>query len=44
MDQDVRQLVSKVRREGVDNIIKLKRKFGSTKDDDALVLTQSKVR
>ncbi|KAM9433887.1 uncharacterized protein ACWYII_017323 isoform 3-T3 [Salvelinus alpinus] len=40
MDQDVTQLVSKVRREGVDNIIKLK-KFGSTKGNEALLTTQS---
>uniref|UniRef100_A0A8C7CRC1 Uncharacterized protein n=1 Tax=Oncorhynchus kisutch TaxID=8019 RepID=A0A8C7CRC1_ONCKI len=43
MDQDVTQLVSKVRREGVDNIIKLK-KFGSTKGNEALLTTQSEVR
>uniref|UniRef100_A0A674BR80 Coiled-coil domain containing 162 n=1 Tax=Salmo trutta TaxID=8032 RepID=A0A674BR80_SALTR len=43
MDQDVTQLVSKVRREGVDNIIKLKT-FGSTKGNEALLTTQSEVR
>lgn len=43
MDQDVTQLVSKVRREGVDNIIKLK-KFGSTTGNEALLTTQSEVR
>eukprot|EP00063_Salmo_salar_P077648 XP_014052483.1 PREDICTED: transmembrane protein FLJ37396 isoform X3 [Salmo salar] len=40
MDQEVTQLVSKVRREGVDNIIKLKT-FGSTKGNEALLTTQS---
>uniref|UniRef100_A0A3P8YUZ1 Coiled-coil domain containing 162 n=1 Tax=Esox lucius TaxID=8010 RepID=A0A3P8YUZ1_ESOLU len=44
MYRDVTQLVSQVRTEGVDNIIKLKKKFGSTKDNDALLTTQSKVR
>lgn len=43
MDQEVTQLVSKVRREGVDNIIKLKT-FGSTKGNEALLTTQSEVR
>ncbi|XP_034153387.1 coiled-coil domain-containing protein 162-like isoform X2 [Esox lucius] len=42
MYRDVTQLVSQVRTEGVDNIIKLKKKFGSTKDNDALLTTQSK--
>ncbi|MGH0156902.1 UNVERIFIED_CONTAM: hypothetical protein FKN15_076171 [Acipenser sinensis] len=36
MNQDVSDLVSEVRREGVENIIKLKKKYGSTKDDEAL--------
>ncbi|XP_015211614.2 uncharacterized protein si:ch73-242m19.1 isoform X3 [Lepisosteus oculatus] len=47
MDQDVTELVSQVRREGVDNMIKLKKKFGSTKDDEALqgtLLMQEKLQ
>ncbi|XP_041105837.1 uncharacterized protein si:ch73-242m19.1 [Polyodon spathula] len=36
MNEDVSELVSEVRREGVENIIKLKKKYGSTKDDEAL--------
>ncbi|RXM28684.1 Coiled-coil domain-containing protein 162 [Acipenser ruthenus] len=36
MNQDVSDLVTEVRREGVENIIKLKKKYGSTKDDEAL--------
>ncbi|XP_067312201.1 uncharacterized protein si:ch73-242m19.1 [Pseudorasbora parva] len=36
MDQDVRQLVSSVRKEGVDRIIKLKNKLSSTNDNETL--------
>lgn len=43
MDQEVSELVSRVRNEGVQSIVKLKRKYGSTRDDHALALTQSKV-
>ncbi|MBN3311102.1 CC162 protein, partial [Amia calva] len=41
MEQDVSQLVSQVRSEGVENMMKLKKKFGSTKDDEALLATLS---
>ncbi|XP_017555415.2 uncharacterized protein si:ch73-242m19.1 isoform X3 [Pygocentrus nattereri] len=34
MDQDVKQLVSRVRHEGVDKIIKLRNKLSSTKNND----------
>ncbi|XP_058604874.1 uncharacterized protein si:ch73-242m19.1 isoform X3 [Onychostoma macrolepis] len=39
MDQDVRQLVSSVRKEGVDRIIKLKNKLSSTNDNETLIHT-----
>ncbi|XP_051501950.1 coiled-coil domain-containing protein 162-like [Myxocyprinus asiaticus] len=39
MDQDVRQMVSRVRKEGIDRIIKLKNKLSSTKDNEALTQT-----
>ncbi|XP_051725343.1 uncharacterized protein si:ch73-242m19.1 isoform X1 [Ctenopharyngodon idella] len=39
MDQDVRQLVSSVRKEGVDKIIKLKNKLSSTNDNETLIHT-----
>lgn len=44
MEQDVSELVNRIRGEGVDGIIKLKRKYGCTKDNDGLILTQSKVQ
>uniref|UniRef100_A0A8B9QKK4 Coiled-coil domain-containing protein 162 n=1 Tax=Apteryx owenii TaxID=8824 RepID=A0A8B9QKK4_APTOW len=36
IDQRVFEIISEVRREGVDNIIDLKKKFGSTKNNDNL--------
>ncbi|XP_042292989.1 uncharacterized protein si:ch73-242m19.1 isoform X2 [Thunnus maccoyii] len=43
MEQDVSVMVNSIRREGVDKIIKLrKKKHGSTKDNDDLKLTQLK--
>ncbi|XP_047466605.1 uncharacterized protein si:ch73-242m19.1 [Mugil cephalus] len=42
MDQDVSVMVNRVRREGVDRIIRLKKKYGCTRDDDGLRLTQLK--
>ncbi|XP_054470264.1 coiled-coil domain-containing protein 162-like [Anoplopoma fimbria] len=42
MEQDVGEIVSRVRREGVDRFIKLKKKYGCTKDNDGLTLTQLK--
>eukprot|EP00064_Thunnus_orientalis_P010332 superscaffoldBa00001395_g10358 len=43
MEQDVSVMVNSIRREGVDRIIKLrKKKHGSTKDNDDLTLTQLK--
>uniref|UniRef100_A0A3B4TWC7 Coiled-coil domain containing 162 n=1 Tax=Seriola dumerili TaxID=41447 RepID=A0A3B4TWC7_SERDU len=44
MEQDVSVTVNRVRAEGVDRIMKLKKKYGCTKDDDGLTLTQSKVQ
>ncbi|XP_041667952.1 coiled-coil domain-containing protein 162-like [Cheilinus undulatus] len=41
VEQDVSEMVSRVRGEGVDRIIKLKKKYGCTKDNDALSLTKS---
>ncbi|TDG99230.1 hypothetical protein EPR50_G00207510 [Perca flavescens] len=40
MEQDVSEMVSRTRSEGVDRIIKLKKKYGCTNDSDGL--TQSK--
>ncbi|XP_071354884.1 uncharacterized protein [Trachinotus anak] len=42
MEQDVSVTVNRIRAEGVDRILKLRKKNGSTKDDDELVLTQLK--
>uniref|UniRef100_A0A4W6F2I5 Coiled-coil domain-containing protein 162-like n=1 Tax=Lates calcarifer TaxID=8187 RepID=A0A4W6F2I5_LATCA len=42
MEQDVSVMVNRVREEGVDRIIKLKKKYGCTKDNDGLTLTQLK--
>ncbi|KAL1257483.1 hypothetical protein QQF64_010727 [Cirrhinus molitorella] len=39
MDHDVRQLVSSVRKEGVDRIIKLKNKLSSANDNESLIHT-----
>uniref|UniRef100_A0A672NVI8 Uncharacterized protein n=1 Tax=Sinocyclocheilus grahami TaxID=75366 RepID=A0A672NVI8_SINGR len=39
MDHDVRQLVSSVRKEGVDRIIKLKNKLSSANDNETLIHT-----
>ncbi|XP_074517834.1 coiled-coil domain-containing protein 162-like [Sebastes fasciatus] len=36
MEQDVSEMVSRIRREGVDRIIKLRKKYGCTKDNDEL--------
>ncbi|XP_062429060.1 coiled-coil domain-containing protein 162-like [Rhea pennata] len=44
IDQQVFEIISEVRREGVDNIIDLKKKFGSTKNNDNLKEHLSKVR
>lgn len=44
MEQDVSEMVNRTRGEGVSRMMKLKRKFGCTKDDDDLLRTQSKVR
>lgn len=44
MEQDVSERVNRVRGEGVDRIIKLKKTYGCTRDDDGLTLTQVKVR
>jgi len=37
MQQDVSEMVTRVRVEGVDRIMKLRKKLGSTDDGDALV-------
>lgn len=37
-------MVNRARGEGVDKIIKLKKRYGCTKDDDGLTLTQLKVQ
>ncbi|XP_070834995.1 coiled-coil domain-containing protein 162-like isoform X2 [Chaetodon trifascialis] len=42
MEQDVSEMVNRVRGEGVDRIIKLKKKYGCSEDDDALAVTQLK--
>ncbi|KAJ7990800.1 hypothetical protein DPEC_G00290670 [Dallia pectoralis] len=42
MFRDANELVSQARREGVDSIIKLKKRFASTKDNGALMTTQLK--
>lgn len=43
MEQDVSEMVNRVRGEGVDRIIKLKKTYGCTTDNDGLTLTQVKV-
>lgn len=43
MDQDVKQLVSRVRQEGVNKIIKLRSKISSTKDNEDLTSNLSEV-
>uniref|UniRef100_A0A671N482 Uncharacterized protein n=1 Tax=Sinocyclocheilus anshuiensis TaxID=1608454 RepID=A0A671N482_9TELE len=43
MDHDVRQLVSSVRKEGVDRIIKLKNKLSSANDNETLIHTLHEV-
>ncbi|XP_073339210.1 uncharacterized protein [Pagrus major] len=40
MEQDVSEMVNRVRGEGVDRIIKLKKTYGCTKDNDGLTLIQ----
>ncbi|KAA8581911.1 coiled-coil domain-containing protein 162 [Etheostoma spectabile] len=42
MEQDVSEMVSRTRSEGVERIVKLKKKYGCTNDSDGLALTQSK--
>ncbi|KAM7376223.1 hypothetical protein PAMP_005966 [Pampus punctatissimus] len=42
MEQDVSVMVNSVRREGVDRIIRLRKKYGCTKDNNELTLTQLK--
>ncbi|XP_036928246.1 uncharacterized protein si:ch73-242m19.1 isoform X2 [Acanthopagrus latus] len=42
MEQDVSEMVNRVRGEGVDRIIKLKKTYGCTTDNDGLTLTQVK--
>ncbi|TKS86985.1 Coiled-coil domain-containing protein 162 [Collichthys lucidus] len=42
MEQDVSEMVNRTRGEGVDRIIKLKKKYGCTKDNDGLTLTRLK--
>ncbi|CAM4534930.1 unnamed protein product, partial [Caretta caretta] len=42
MSRQVFEIISEVRKEGVDNMIDLKKKFGSTKDDDGLKVHLSK--
>lgn len=44
MEQDVSEMVSRTRSEGVDRIIKLKKKYGCTNNSEGLTLTQSKVQ
>jgi len=44
IEQQVFEIISDVRREGVDSIIDLKKKFGSTKDNGHLKEHLSKVR
>uniref|UniRef100_A0A3Q3R6Y7 Uncharacterized protein n=1 Tax=Monopterus albus TaxID=43700 RepID=A0A3Q3R6Y7_MONAL len=39
MERDVSEIVNRTREEGVDRIIKLKKKYGCTKDDNSLALT-----
>lgn len=43
MEQDVSVTLNKVRAEAVEKIMKLKKKYGCTNDDDDLTLTQLKV-
>uniref|UniRef100_A0A3Q3K4T7 Coiled-coil domain-containing protein 162-like n=1 Tax=Monopterus albus TaxID=43700 RepID=A0A3Q3K4T7_MONAL len=42
MERDVSEIVNRTREEGVDRIIKLKKKYGCTKDDNSLALTRLK--
>ncbi|XP_019133387.2 uncharacterized protein si:ch73-242m19.1 [Larimichthys crocea] len=42
MEQDVSEMVNRTRGEGVDRIIKLKKKYGCTKDNDGLTLRRLK--
>lgn len=44
MRRDISVIVNRARGEGVDKIIKLKKRYGCTKDNDGLALTQLKVR
>lgn len=44
MERDVSVMVNRARGEGVDKIIKLKKRYGCTKDNDGLTLTQLKVQ
>ncbi|XP_051252376.1 uncharacterized protein si:ch73-242m19.1 isoform X2 [Dicentrarchus labrax] len=42
MEQDVSEMVNRIRGEGVDRIIKLKKMYSCTKDNDGLTVTQLK--
>ena len=44
MEQDVSEMVNRIRGEGVERIVKLKKKRGCTKENDGLVLTRLKVQ
>lgn len=44
MEDDVAVMVNGVRAEAVDRIMKLKKKYGCTKDNDGLTLTQLQVQ
>ncbi|XP_055361944.1 uncharacterized protein si:ch73-242m19.1 isoform X2 [Betta splendens] len=42
MEQDVGEMVNRIRAQGVDRIMRLKKKYGCTTDNDGLMLTQLK--
>lgn len=44
MEQDVSVMVNRVRAEGVDRILGLKKKYGCTRENEGLRLTQLKVQ
>lgn len=43
MEQDVSEMVNKARGEGVDRMMRLKKRYGCTKDNHELAVTQLKV-
>ncbi|XP_074547863.1 uncharacterized protein LOC141806315 isoform X3 [Halichoeres trimaculatus] len=44
MEQDVSEMVNRIRGEGVERMMKLKKKYSCTKDDDGLITTKLQVQ